>query len=164
MHLAGVEVCERIRRQKSRLGPAAISSLEIQGGSMLRTHLRKYAFPLLAGCVFTAAAQIPASAATVTYYACITNTTGDVRIVNQNTICNSNEHKGQWNQQGPQGPQGPTGPKGPAGPTGPQGPKGNTGATGPQGPQGPQGAQGPKGNTGATGPQGQSGPQGPAGE
>jgi len=130
---------------------------------MLRTRLHKFACLLVAGGVFTVAAQIPASAVTVTYYACVNNTSGDPRIVNQNTVCNSTEHKIQWNQQGPVGPQGPQGPKGNTGATGPQGPKGDTGATGPQGPKGNTGATGPQGPAGAQGPQGPQGAQGPQG-
>ncbi len=128
-----------------------------------------------------------ATPATVTYYACVNNSTGAITIVGSTTVCGTGFHKIQWNQVGPQGPQGPkgatgaTGPKGATGATGPQGPKGATGATGPQGPVGPKGATGatgatgpqgpigpigPKGATGATGatgPQGPIGPQGPAG-
>jgi hypothetical protein len=125
-----------------------------------------------------------ATPATVTFYACVNNSTGAITIVGSTTVCATGSHKIQWNQVGPQGPQGPkgatgaTGPKGATGATGPQGPKGATGATGPQGPVGPKGATGatgatgpqgpigpigPKGATGATGPQGPIGPQGPAG-
>jgi hypothetical protein len=68
-----------------------------------------------------------------TYYGCVNNTTGAIRIVNSSTTCHSNEHKIHWNQVGPQGPAGPRGPKGPTGPQGPQGPQG------PAGPQGPPG-------------------------
>jgi hypothetical protein len=122
-----------------------------------------------------------ATPATVTYYACVNNSTGAITIVGSTTVCATGSHKIQWNQVGPQGPQGPkgatgaTGPKGatgatgPVGPTGatgatgPVGPKGATGATGPQGPIGPIGPKGATGATGATGPQGPIGPQGPAG-
>lgn len=115
---------------------------------MFRINIRACAFSLLAGCAFFTAAQLPAAAATVTYFACINNSSGAIRIVNQSTVCSSSEHKIQWNQAGPQGPQGP---------------KGATGATGAQGPKGATGATGPQGATGATGPQGPQGPQGPAG-
>jgi Collagen triple helix repeat (20 copies) len=124
---------------------------------MFRISVRACAFFLLAGCAFLLAAQLPATAATVTYYACINNSTGAIRIVSQSTVCNAGEHKIQWDQTGPQGPKGPQGAKGA---TGAQGPKGATGATGTQGPQGPQGV---KGATGAAGPQGAQGPQGPPG-
>ena len=69
-------------------------------------------------CCTLVAAQQPV---TTTYYACITNSTGAIRIVNQNTQCLSTEHKINWNQTGPQGPQGPQGKQGPAGPQGPPG-------------------------------------------
>jgi Collagen triple helix repeat (20 copies) len=124
-------------------------------------------FLLLAGCILPVAAQQQASSndvdlspAVVTYYGCVNNSTGDIRIVSKSTVCKSTEHKINWNQVGPKGPKGNTGaqgPKGPKGATGPQGPQGPKGA---QGPQGPQGAQGPQGPQGPTGPQG---PQGPAG-
>jgi|HubBroStandDraft_6_1064221.scaffolds.fasta_scaffold01998_8 hypothetical protein len=71
-----------------------------------------------------------AQAATVTYYACVNNSTGAVKIVSSTTTCASGTHKIQWNQ---------------AGPAGPAGPKGATGATGPQGIQGTEGPQGPPG-------------------
>ena len=117
----------------------------------------------------TALVNLALTPATVTYYGCVNNSTGDLRVVDKTTTCNSGERKIQWNQVGPQGPAGPQGPKGATGPQGPQGPagaKGATGAQGPAGPTGPQGPQGPagaKGATGAQGPAGPTGPQGPAG-
>ena len=80
-----------------------------------------------------------AQASTVTYYACVNNSTGAITIVSATKTCATGFHKIQWNQQGPAGPAGPTGPKGA---TGPAGPKGATGATGAQGPAGPQGPPG----------------------
>jgi hypothetical protein len=77
-----------------------------------------------------------AQAATVTYYACVNNTTGAVKIVNSTTTCATGTHKIQWNQTGPRGPVGPAGPQGVAGPTGPQGSSGLQGPAGPQGPPG----------------------------
>jgi len=61
---------------------------------------------------------VSANAATVTYYACVNNSTGTIRIVTQTTTCKTGEHKIQWNQVGPQGPKGTTGPQGPQGPPG----------------------------------------------
>src|SRR5271154_1152055 len=92
-------------------------------------------FLLLAGCVLPVAAQQQASSnelspAVVTYYGCVNNSTGDIRIVSKSTVCKSTEQKINWNQVGPKGPKGNTGAQGPKG------------ATGPQGPQGPKGAQG----------------------
>ena len=83
---------------------------------------------LLVSCALQVAAQ--QQPLTTTYYACINNSTGAIRIVGQNTPCKSTEHKVHWNQTGPQGP------KGPQGPTGPQGAQGPEGPTGPQGPAG----------------------------
>jgi len=85
---------------------------------------------LVLGALAQAGAETPA---TVTYYACVNNSTGAITIVSATTTCQSGFHKIHWNQVGPQGPQGP---KGATGATGPQGPKGATGATGPQGPPG----------------------------
>jgi hypothetical protein len=77
--------------------------------------------------------------ATVIYYACVTNSNGDIVIVSQNTSCPTGQTKIHWNQIGPKGPQGP---QGPTGATGPQGPQGPQGVQGPQGPQGPPGTAG----------------------
>jgi hypothetical protein len=101
-----------------------------QGGFMFRIRVRGGLLFLVAGVVLLIGAQVPASAATVTYYACISNSSGAIRIVTKSTTCKSSEHKIQWNQTGPEGPKGATGAKG---------------ATGPQGPEGPQGPQGPAG-------------------
>jgi hypothetical protein len=53
--------------------------------------------------------------ATVIYYACVTNSNGDIVIVSQNTSCPTGQTKIHWNQIGPKGPQGPQGPPGTAG-------------------------------------------------
>jgi type VI protein secretion system component Hcp len=66
----------------------------------------------------------------VTYYACVNNSSGTIKMVDANKACSNNEVKISWNQVGPKGDTGATGP------AGPQGQKGDTGATGPQGPQG----------------------------
>src|SRR3984957_96631 len=97
---------------------------------MFRINAHDFVFFLMAGIVFLIAAQRPASASTVTYYACINNSSGAIRIVTKSTTCKSSEHKIQWDQTGPEGPKGPQGP---------QGTQGAKGATGPQGPQGPPG-------------------------
>lgn len=76
----------------------------------------------------------------VTYYACVNNSSGTIKMVDENKACSNNEVKISWNQVGPKGDTGATGP------AGPQGPKGDTGATGPQGPQGPQGVSVPSGD------------------
>jgi hypothetical protein len=59
-----------------------------------------------------------AQAATVTYYACVSNSSGAIEIVGATTTCKTGFRKIQWNQRGPQGAPGPSGP---AGPTGAQG-------------------------------------------
>ena len=62
-----------------------------------------------------------AATSTVTYYACVTNSTGAIKVVGKTTKCGTGKHKISWNNIGPRGPQGPRGV------TGPQGPRGNTG-------------------------------------
>lgn len=88
------------------------------------------------------------SPAVVTFFGCVNNTTGAIRIVSKTTVCQSSEQEIHWNQKGPQGPQGQQGPQGLQGPEGPQGPKG------PKGPKGPQGLQGIQGIQGQPGPPG----------
>lgn len=84
-------------------------------------------------------------------HACVSNSSGEIKIVGANSNCPSNYRALDWNIQGPAGQQGPIGPAGPVGPVGP---------IGPMGPQGLQGEQGPQGEPG---PQGLQGMQGPAG-
>jgi hypothetical protein len=73
---------------------------------------------LLLGALASASAQTPA---TVTYYACVNNSTGAITIVSKTTTCKTGFHKIQWNQVGPQAPAGPQGPKGATGAQGPPG-------------------------------------------
>ena len=82
------------------------------------------------------------SAEAATIYACVNNSSGEVKIVSASTVCNNNFAKISWDVAGAQGPPGPAGPTGPAGPIGPIGSTGPTGATGPAGPAGAQGAPG----------------------
>jgi len=96
-------------------------------------------FALLFTCSAMILASMPASAAVVTYYGCVSNSTGAITIVSKTTVCKAGFTKINWNQTGPQGPAGPKGL------TGATGPKGATGATGPQGIQGIAGPQGPAG-------------------
>src|SRR6202011_4213357 len=69
---------------------------------------------LLASCGLPVAAQQTASVApvVVTYFACVTNATGEIYLVGKSTACKAGEHKISWNQVGPQGPRGPQGPPG----------------------------------------------------
>jgi hypothetical protein len=113
---------------------------------MFRISVCVCAFFLLACCVLPMAAQRSAASAdailqpaVVTYYGCVNNTTGAIRIVSKATICKSTEHKINWNEVGPRGPQGPQGNQGNQGPRGFPGPRGPQGVEGPQGPQGPPG-------------------------
>ena len=98
---------------------------------MFRINVCVCAFFLLACCVLPMVAQPPTGPANLaltptgaTYYGCVNNTTGAIRIVSKTTTCKSGEHKINWNQVGPPGPQGPQGPQGAQGPQGPQGPSG----------------------------------------
>jgi hypothetical protein len=99
---------------------------------------------LTAGAIPAVAA---ATSAPVVYHACVTNTTGAVKIVSATATCGPGKHKISWNNLGPAGPTGPRGATGPQGAAGPQGATGPQGAAGPQGPQGATGPQGPPGVT-----------------
>lgn len=87
-------------------------------------------FRILLPIVLTFAAFIGAGQ---TINACVSRTTGEVRILQTGQTCTATEEPLQW---GVVGLQGPTGPAGPAGAVGPAGPQGATGAAGPRGPQG----------------------------
>jgi hypothetical protein len=83
---------------------------------------------LLATVVTVARAQ-----STVSYYACVNNSSGTIHMVDSAGKCANNEVFIQWNQTGPKGDMGPQGA------TGPQGEQGDPGPAGPEGPQGPAG-------------------------
>jgi hypothetical protein len=108
---------------------------------MFRINVSACAFFL--ACVLPVAAQPQAasanavlSPAAVTYYGCVNNSTGAIRLVSKTTTCKATEHKINWNEIGPRGPQGNQGNQGPRGPQGAQGPQGSQGPQGPQGPAG----------------------------
>ena len=125
--------------------------------------LRKALPSSLAGivlCLGFIATPTSANAQGNTVYACVNNSSGEVKIVTSTTVCKNNETLKTWNVVGPTGAIGPQGSAGTTGAIGPQGPAGTTGAIGPQGPAGTTGAIGPQGPAGATGA---IGPQGPAG-
>ena len=94
---------------------------------------------------------------TALIHACVSNSSGEIKIVGANANCPSNYRALDWNIQGPAGQQGPIGPAGPIGPVGPVGPVGPIGPQGLQGEQGPQGEPGPQGLQGIQGPAGISG-------
>ena len=103
---------------------------------------------------------------TALIHACVSNTSGEIKIVGANANCPNNYRALDWNIQGPagqQGAQGQPGPMGPVGPVGPVGPAGPVGQVGPVGPIGPQGLQGERGLQGEQGPQGLPGPAGISG-
>jgi len=67
------------------------------------------AVALIAGVVpAIAAATTPA----VTYFACVTNSTGAIRIVGKTAGCGTGKHKISWNNAGPRGSRGERGPAG----------------------------------------------------
>jgi len=82
--------------------------------------MRRFVLASLAAAVMVSSLGVLAqvSPMVTTYYACVNNSTGAIRIVTSGTTCHSNEHKIHWNQVGPQGPPGPQGPQGPKGPPG----------------------------------------------
>ena len=99
------------------------------------SRLRPYLLPLVAALIVLAVGVGSAIAAIPTrngtYYACLTKSSGVVRLINYPRVeCAKGEKLINWNA------------KGPAGPAGLQG------AQGPQGVQGVQGDQGPKGDPG----------------
>jgi hypothetical protein len=75
-------------------------------------------------------------------HACVSNTSGEIKIVGANATCPNNYRALDWNIQGPAGQQGPIGPVGPMGPQGLQGEQGTQGLPGQQGLQGIQGPAG----------------------
>lgn len=130
---------------------------------------------VLVGAVLGAALVAPAIAArdeaspraAARIFSCVTNATGELRIINADDTCARGEQRLVWNQRGIPGPRGDEGPEGPQGiqgrpgaqgPQGATGATGSTGATGATGPQGPQGLPGEVGNPGPEGPRGERGP------
>ena len=87
-------------------------------------------------------------------HSCVSNTSGEIKIVGANSTCPNNYRALDWNIQGPAGQQGAQGQQGPIGPVGP---------VGPIGPQVLQGEQGPQGLPGQQGIQGIQGPAGISG-
>jgi hypothetical protein len=97
------------------------------------SRLRPYLGPLVALLVVLALgagavyAAIPNNG---TYYACLTKSTGAIKLINYPKVkCARGQTLIKWNQQGPAGPQGPQGPQGAEGPIGPQGSTGAPGIT-----------------------------------
>lgn len=97
---------------------------------------------------------------TLRIFSCVTDETGDIRIVTADDTCAEGETRLAWNQRGLPGPRGKQGPRGDRGP---QGVPGRPGVPGPSGPMGPQGIPGPQGLPGDVGNPGPEGPQGPIG-
>jgi hypothetical protein len=123
----------------------------------------------LAGAATVGGLAFGAGSDPATITACITRSTGDVRIPGSGKACRASERKLRWNAEGETGPKGATGATGAVGNTGapgqpgPAGSPGATGADGPAGSAGTRGPTGPPGATGAGGTAGTKGPTGPAG-
>jgi uncharacterized protein YjbI with pentapeptide repeats len=79
------------------------------------------------------------------FYGCYQKVSGQLRVVNKDASCTSNEIRIQWNEVGPKGEKGD---------------KGDPGQTGLQGLQGEKGDKGDKGDPGVNGTQGPAGPSG----
>ncbi len=58
------------------------------------------------------------SQSATTYYACVNNSSGTIKMMSATDTCHSNETKIQWNQAGAAGPAGDPGPKGDPGASG----------------------------------------------
>jgi hypothetical protein len=102
-------------------------------------------FSVCASLVITSTGWSTLARADGQIFACVNTSSGEIKLVAQNTTCNGNATLVVWNVAGPQGMIGPAGPQGPSGPAGPTGAQGSAGPGGPQGPAGPQGPQGPAG-------------------
>jgi hypothetical protein len=99
-------------------------------------------------------AMVTAQSGGTTYYACVNNSSGTIKMVNETTACKKHETRIEWNQQGPQGLPGPKGDPGADGPPGPQGEPGADGLPGPQGDPGVDGRDGADGADGVDGADG----------
>ena len=70
-----------------------------RGLSGTEGHLRRV-LCLAAAALGVAAVVAPAASAS-TIYACVNNSSGEIRIVSASTTCKPNEHKISWNTTGP---------------------------------------------------------------
>lgn len=94
---------------------------------------------LIAGLALALIAGDAATAQTGVINACVQQSTGALRIVNEGDECGKNWSPLSWNEQGPAGPAGAPGADGAAGAAGADGADGATGPTGPAGPAGTTG-------------------------
>jgi hypothetical protein len=95
--------------------------------------LKVSALTLVAGSAIVVSAatvvQADSGSTQVTYYACVNNSSGTIKMIASSDACAQNEQKIVWNQQGQPGPQGLQGEQGAPGDTGPMGPAGASGAS-----------------------------------
>jgi hypothetical protein len=99
---------------------------------MSGSRLRPYLVPLVAALIVLAVGVGSAIAAIPngngTYYACLTKSSGVVRLISYPKVkCAKDERFIKWSQQGPAGPAGPAGAQGVQGPQGDPGAKGDPG-------------------------------------
>ena len=95
-------------------------------GSRLRPFLVSVvaAFTVVTLGASTAHAAIPSNGV---YYACLTKSTGALKVINYPKVkCAKGQQLLKWSQQGPAGAQGVQGPAGPVGPSGPAGASGSS--------------------------------------
>jgi hypothetical protein len=102
------------------------------GGAMHGSRLRPYLLPFVAALIVLAVGVGSAIAAIPTrngtYYACLTKSSGVVRLINYPKVkCATGERFIKWNAKGPAGPAGLSGPQGVQGVQGDQGAKGDPG-------------------------------------
>ena len=95
--------------------------------------------------IFGSGALVAANTPSQEIYACVNNSSGEIKIVDADATCKRNETLLEWNKQGPQGETGPQGDPGRQGEPGPQGETGPKGETGPQGEAGQDGLNGVSG-------------------
>ena len=103
-----------------------------------RTRRLKWIAGLVALPIALTAGAIPAVAAVTTsppvvYHACVTNTTGAIKIVSATATCGTGQHKITWNNVGPPGVPGTPGAPGVPGTPGAPGVPGVPGPPGPPG-------------------------------
>ena len=116
----------------------------------------------LVGPAIAARVDPPSPRAVERIFSCVSESTGELRIVTADDTCATGEERLVWNQRGIPGPRGKEGSPGKQGPQGAQGPQGPQGVSGPQGPSGPMGPTGPQGLPGDVGNVGPQGPIGPS--
>lgn len=86
-----------------------------------RSHLVTAALAATLGAAVAGGIASAATEESSPIAACVHETSGYVRVVDDTAECRRTEQPLSWGTQGPAGPQGEPGPEGPAGPAGPSG-------------------------------------------